>query len=176
MSHVRLRFKKEGLVRFISHLDWTRAVLRAMRRADVPFVWTQGFSPRPKVSFGPPLSLGWESETELMEIEVAEMVDLMNLSQRINQNLPQGMQLVEAIFVGRGDQVGRQFVGDGHARPLRDIKYIAYSVDFPRDHFVLKVEAARRMKDILNEISESLGESSVFVKRLAFYDKDWNRI
>lgn len=162
-SFIRLRFRKEGLVRFISHLDWTRAVLRAMNRAGVPFVWTQGFSPRPKVSFGPPLALGWESETELIEIEIARKVDLMGLSQKINENLPQGMQLIEAIFVSKKGGLNKE------------IKYIAYSVDFSRDRFVLKVEASARMKDILNEISGSLGESSVSVKRLAFYDKDWNR-
>ncbi|MFH1287629.1 MAG: TIGR03936 family radical SAM-associated protein [bacterium] len=208
-SSVRLRFRKEGLVRFISHLDWTRSILRGMARADVPFVYTQGFSPRPKISFGPPLSLGWESETELIEIEVGARLPrpcLMDLSQKINENLPCGLRLIEAVFVNKKGLLNKE------------IKYVTYSVGLPKDfdkelleeklvaagfsprsfisqakacgygydyqfspitghdYFILKVEVSARMKDVLNEISEPLGEFSIFVKRLAFYDKDWNRI
>ncbi|MEW6088046.1 MAG: TIGR03936 family radical SAM-associated protein [bacterium] len=197
--YVRLRFKKEGLVRFISHLDFTRSILRGLARTGVPFVYTQGYSPRPRISFGPPLSLGWESETELMEIEVAEKADWMDLSRKVNENLPKGLNLAEVVFVNKKGMLNKE------------IKYIDYCIDLPKDfnkellqkrlnikftgkrielsqdekrsknnpekdYFILKTEESVKMKDVLNEINESSGWFCVFVKRLAFYDKNENRI
>ena len=49
---VRLRFSKHGKIRFISHRDVARAFERAFRIVELPLAFTQGFSPRPKVSFG----------------------------------------------------------------------------------------------------------------------------
>ena len=59
---VRLRFSKRGKVRFISHRDVARAFDRAFRIEQLPLAFTQGFAPRPKVSFGLALSVGHESD------------------------------------------------------------------------------------------------------------------
>ena len=56
-------------MRFLGHLDLTRMLLRTLRRAGVPLVYSQGFNPKPKVSFGPALSLGVVSEAEYMDFE-----------------------------------------------------------------------------------------------------------
>src|ERR1700733_12364585 len=49
---VRLRYTKQGKVRWISHRDVARALERAFRITKLPLAFTEGFSPRPKVSFG----------------------------------------------------------------------------------------------------------------------------
>lgn len=59
-----LRFEKTGPIRFISHLDLTRAFHRAFARAAIPLKFSEGFSPHPKFSFALPLSVGTESVCE----------------------------------------------------------------------------------------------------------------
>jgi len=68
---VRLGYAKGREVRFISHLDLLRELERSFRRADLPVVYSEGFSPRPKLSAGPPLALGWTSEAEWIDVELA---------------------------------------------------------------------------------------------------------
>ncbi|MDQ1479625.1 MAG: hypothetical protein QOI44_486, partial [Actinomycetota bacterium] len=63
---VRLRYTKQGKVRWISHRDVARALERAFRITKLPLAFTEGFSPRPKVSFGLALSTGHESEAEYL--------------------------------------------------------------------------------------------------------------
>ena len=72
---VRLAFRERGKVRFVSHRDVARAFDRAFRIEQLPLAFTEGFSPRPKVSFGLALSVGHESDAEYLDIELAEGAD-----------------------------------------------------------------------------------------------------
>ena len=65
---VRLRFAKHGKIRWISHRDTAHAFERAFRIEALPLAFTQGFSPRPKVSFGLALSTGYESDKEFLDV------------------------------------------------------------------------------------------------------------
>jgi radical SAM-linked protein len=69
---VRIRFSKHGKVRFISHRDVARAFERAFRIEELPLAFTEGFSPRPKVSFGLALSVGHESDAEYLDVELTD--------------------------------------------------------------------------------------------------------
>ena len=71
---VRIRFAKRGKVRFISHRDVARAFERAFRIEQLPLAFTEGFSPRPKVSFGLALSVGHESDAEYLDVDVGGVV------------------------------------------------------------------------------------------------------
>jgi radical SAM-linked protein len=87
----RLRFSKCGPVRFISHRDVARAFERAFRIAELPLAFSQGFSPHPKVSFGPALAVGYESEAEYLDLELTRDVDGASLAASISAGLPEGM-------------------------------------------------------------------------------------
>lgn len=67
---VRVIFAKTGSALWFSHLDLNRAVSRALRRSKLDIWMTQGFTPRPHIVFSPPLSLGYESEGEIMEFRL----------------------------------------------------------------------------------------------------------
>jgi radical SAM-linked protein len=90
---VRVRFAKRGKVRFISHRDVARAFERAFRIEQLPLAFTQGFAPRPKVSFGLALSVGHESEAEYLDVQLAEEVPLDSLSERVSGALPTGIDV-----------------------------------------------------------------------------------
>jgi radical SAM-linked protein len=88
---LRIRFAKRGPVRFISHRDVARAFERAFRVAELPVAFTRGFSPRPKVSFGPALAVGYESDAEYLDIECVHEVDTGAVGEAVNGALPDGM-------------------------------------------------------------------------------------
>ncbi|MFH2137208.1 MAG: TIGR03936 family radical SAM-associated protein [Candidatus Omnitrophota bacterium] len=60
-----VRLDKSGFMRYLSHLDFIRLIYRALRRADIPYVLTEGFNPRPKVKFGQALKVGKDGEMEV---------------------------------------------------------------------------------------------------------------
>ena len=66
----RIRFSKIGPAKYLGHLELTRLLLRAFRRAQIPLVFSQGFHPLPRVSFGPPLPVGYESRAEFLDLQV----------------------------------------------------------------------------------------------------------
>ncbi|NOY78825.1 MAG: TIGR03960 family B12-binding radical SAM protein [Calditrichaeota bacterium] len=86
----RLAYQKLGLVRFLGHLDLMTVIQRAFRRLKVPLVFSQGFSPHPKISPGPPLSLGFESLAEYLDVQLYGE-DFRDLPERLNAILPEGL-------------------------------------------------------------------------------------
>ncbi|NLY30582.1 MAG: DUF2344 domain-containing protein [Firmicutes bacterium] len=93
---IRARFTKEEPVRFISHLDLARTVERAVRRAGLPVLYSQGFNPRPKIAFGSALALGITSSAEYVDMEFANGFGIDEFLRAINANLPPGIRFKEA--------------------------------------------------------------------------------
>ena len=85
---VRMSFQKTGMAKFISHLDTVRCITRAMKRANVPIWFTEGFNPHAFLTFAMPLSLGFESLCETVDFRLTEEVDLTELAERLNNALP----------------------------------------------------------------------------------------
>ena len=94
---VRLRFGKSGKVRWTSHRDLARMWERALRRARLPVVYTGGFSPRPKLSFGLALPTGAESTCEYLDVELDQPdVDVDALPGLLTPALPAGVDVLVA--------------------------------------------------------------------------------
>ncbi len=95
MAQYVCRYRKGEQLRWISHLDVKRTLERAMRRAGLPLALTQGHNPHPKLSFGPPLPLGATSDAELFALHVTEAMDADEVKQRLNEQLPPGLEVTE---------------------------------------------------------------------------------
>lgn len=95
---VRMSFEKTGMAKFISHLDTVRCITRAMKRANVPIWFTEGFNPHAFLTFAMPLSLGFESLCETVDFRLMEEVDLNELKERLNKALPVDITVKE-IYV-----------------------------------------------------------------------------
>jgi radical SAM-linked protein len=93
---VRLMYTKRGKIRWISHRDVARAMERAFRVTQLPLAFSEGFSPRPKVSFGLALSTGHESDAEYLDLEFLHEVDCDDLPPVLSHALPDGMAVVAA--------------------------------------------------------------------------------
>jgi radical SAM-linked protein len=98
----RVRFAKEGRARFLGHLDLARTLLRALRRARVPLVYSRGFNPKPKVAFGPALSVGISSEGEYLDLEVSEPLQHDRFLTAVGATLPPGLRLLDLREAERG--------------------------------------------------------------------------
>ena len=106
----RLRFTKHGKVRFLSHRDVARVWERALRRAGIRVAYSEGFSPRPRLSFGLALSTGYESLGEYLDIDLTEEIDPEELVALVNPALPQGMEAQVAIPLAPGGDSLQQAV------------------------------------------------------------------
>lgn len=106
----RVRFTKLGKVRFLSHRDIARVWERALRRSGVRVAYSEGFSPRPRLSFGLALSTGYESLGEYLDIDLADEVDPAELPAVVTPSLPPGMGAQVAIAIPPGTDSLQQAV------------------------------------------------------------------
>ena len=65
---VRIKFSKQGNLRFVGHLDMMRYFQKAFRRSELPISYSEGFSPHQIMSFAAPLGIGMTSEAEYVDI------------------------------------------------------------------------------------------------------------
>jgi radical SAM-linked protein len=110
VQRVRLRYTKRGRLRFTSHRDIARAFERALRRAQVPMAYSAGFSPHPKISWVGATPTGVASEAEYVEIGLAERVDLEALRKGLDESLPLGIDVVEAVEAVPGTSLADRIV------------------------------------------------------------------
>ncbi len=113
---IRFRFSKLGKIRFTSQRDVARMWERALRRAGLPLAYTEGFSPRPQLSFGLALPTGAESLAEYLDVSLdpdraAEAgVDVATLPSTLAALLPEGIEVEEAAVVERSKDSLQQIV------------------------------------------------------------------
>jgi len=99
---VRARYAKTGRLRFTSALDLGRVFDRALRRAQLPIAYSEGFSPHPKVSFPDALPLGYASTGEYVELTFAVPLDLETVVAGLDAALPDGLSVEDAVEVSDG--------------------------------------------------------------------------
>jgi radical SAM family uncharacterized protein/radical SAM-linked protein len=110
---IRLEFAKYGPMKYLPHLSLIRTFHRAFRRAHIPVAHSLGHSPHPKMQAGPPLPIGFESDGEYLDVELATLITPAEVMRMLAEELPAGLQLKGAISVplkGRSlfDMIGLQ--------------------------------------------------------------------
>ena len=93
---VRIVFSKMGRARYISHLDLNRTMTRAVRRAELPIWYTEGFNKHPYLTFAAPLSLGFEGERETMDLRLQQDMPMDELVARLDAVMPEGLHILDA--------------------------------------------------------------------------------
>lgn len=91
---VRIRFRKGGDLRLLSHHDLMRCFERMLRRAALPFHSTQGYNPKPRMVFALSLALGVVGCQEVVELELDEEVSGGDLERRLAEQAPAGLQIL----------------------------------------------------------------------------------
>jgi len=101
-THVRVRYAKEGRLVALSHLETMHALLRAVRRAGLPVAYSQGFHPKPRVSFGPALPVGVESSAEYLDLELKGRFDPATAGTLLGRAMPPGLSVLDVHEVEPG--------------------------------------------------------------------------
>ncbi|MBQ2936860.1 MAG: DUF2344 domain-containing protein [Lachnospiraceae bacterium] len=100
---VRIKFSKEGPVKFIGHLDIMRYFQKAIRRADIDIAYSMGFNPHQIMSFASPLSVGHESSGEYFDIELNSMTDTEDIKNRLNEVMTDGIKIIKVAALDEGE-------------------------------------------------------------------------
>lgn len=108
MQRIRIRYAKRGPLRFTSHRDFARAFERAVRRAQVPIAYSQGFSPHPKISYASAAPTGVASEAEYLEIGLQAAVDPDQVRVALDAALSPGLDVLAAVEAEAGSSLADQ--------------------------------------------------------------------
>ncbi len=133
-------YAKEGTSRFLGHNDLIRALQRILRRAGVETVHSEGFHPKPAMSFGPALPLGTTGKEEIFEFKSARALDPALFLERVQAVSPAGLRFGRILalppdmpsLLGRiAEMVYRLDLEDAEVRRAVDEKSITQAVQKP---------------------------------------------
>ncbi len=99
---VRIKFSKEGPVKFLGHLDTMRYFQKAVRRADLPAAFSSGYSPHMIMSFAAPLGVGTESLGEYFDLELSEEMSTREVVSRLEHTMVEGIHVLDCVKVEEG--------------------------------------------------------------------------
>ncbi len=95
-------YAKQDQAKYFGHLEMVNIFLRALKRAGIPVQFSQGFHPKPKISFDDPLPIGIESEQERFILGVPDSVNPATVTRVLNSHLPEGLVITASQFVPAG--------------------------------------------------------------------------
>ncbi len=93
---VRIRFRKVGKLQYISHLDLQRTMQHCIKRSGIPAWYTKGFNPHYKLVFALPLSVGAESECELLDLRIDREIPDAEILSRFNETVTEELRGLDA--------------------------------------------------------------------------------
>ena len=129
---VRIRFRKDGALRLLSHHDLMRCFERMLRRAALPIKQSKGFHPKPRCIFALSLPLGVIGCEEVVELELDEILPPEEVRDRLERQTPAGMKI---LSLSRIDfKAGAQ------------VHFLTYRIALPPDRVG---EAARRAAELM---------------------------
>lgn len=156
---VRIKFTKEGPMKFVGHLDTMRYFQKAIRRAELPIAFSGGYSPHMIMSFAAPLGVGVTSTGEYFDMELTSTIPTDEICQRLNNQMADGIRVLSA----------RQ-VEDGKASKAMSLVAAAdYLVEFrpgkaPADGWQTRISEFLKQPEILVTKETKKGEKQVDIR------------
>lgn len=160
----RVYFDKYGEMKFISHLDLLRFFERLFNKAEIPVKYSEGFHPRPKMSFGSPISLGTEAYNEIMDFETDAEISNEEVVKRLNESPVLGFKVHKVEEVPRKSSIMEEFTN------------MLYTVEGSREDMD-KLEELFNRDEIL-EVREKKGKTVTrnLKERLKTFSREGNKI
>jgi radical SAM family uncharacterized protein/radical SAM-linked protein len=138
VQKLRLKMSKHNALQWVSHLDMQRTMERSLRRADIPVSYSEGFHPRPRISFLLPLSLGHTSDSEWVETILYSQRNIEDIIQALASSLPDGLKVLEIKEVSVDDK-----------SLTRCTLKVSYKVTLPETMEFVQHEISRKLEDFL---------------------------
>lgn len=120
MNKYRIQYERNNDAKFISHLDLMRTMNRALRRAEAPLQYTQGFNPHSIMTVALPLSVGITSRCEYLDVTFSDSVDTEKFKDKLNSVMPSGICVKKILL---SDEM----------RAFKHIETAEYEVSFKSD-------------------------------------------
>jgi radical SAM-linked protein len=98
-TRARFRFQKGGDLRFLGHHDLLNCFERMLRRAELPVAASQGFNPKPRLTFALSLPLGIVGRNEVLEIDFSGEITAEDILDRLVRQSPAGLEIHSARLV-----------------------------------------------------------------------------
>lgn len=160
----RVYFDKFGEMKFISHLDLLRFFDRLLKKSQIPVKYSQGFHPRPKMSFGSPISLGTEAYNELMDFELETPMSNEEVFDRLNSSNVVGFRVnkVEDVI--------------GKASIMEEYTIMVYEIE-SEEEIITKLETLLNQEEIV-EVKEKKGKVTTrnLKERIKSFRREGNTI
>ena len=150
---LRIKFRKVGNLQYISHLDLQRTFHRILVRAGIPMWYTQGFNPHAKVIFATPLSVGAQSECELVDIRIDREISCERVMELLNKEVTDELRILD-VYVPKNK--------------FSDIVWADYTIEVCREGLT-----SETVENIKNTVSKS---ELVMTKKTKSGEKDVNII
>lgn len=96
MMTLRIAYTKENYMKFLGHLELMKLFERIFRVNNLPLKFSEGFNPIPKMTFAAPLSVGYSTKFDVMEVGLEEEVDLETIK---NMKFPDGIEILDAKYI-----------------------------------------------------------------------------
>ncbi len=180
MCKIISKYSKTGNLKYISHLDVLRFIQRAVKRAEIPAKYSEGFNPHMKTSFGFPLSLGNESIGEYFDLELNEKIDINDFIRKMNNVLPKEMQILSAKYTDDNESIMARCC---YVEYIINIEFDNLNIDDLNDYFkemlqdgviYERIKKNKKNKNIVKEINtkdlikylnaRKTGESSAIIE------------
>lgn len=160
----RVYFDKYGEMKFISHLDLLRFFERLFNKAEIPVKYSEGFHPRPKMSFGSPISLGTEAYNEIMDFETDAEISNEEVVKRLNESPVLGFKVHKVEEVPRKSSIMEEFTN------------MLYTVEGSQEDMD-KLEKLFNRNEVL-EVREKKGKTVTrnLKERLKTFSREGNKI
>ena len=165
---IRVRFSKQGQMKFIGHLDMVRYFQKVMRRANVDICYSEGFSPHQKMSFAAPLSVGVISKGEYFDIEVNSSLSSKEMIKNINAQNVEGVKVVSYKELPEGAKNAMSVVAGADYFVYTDLFTEEQVNDFYAQdeiNILKKTKKSEKIVDIKPMIHEmKFNEDGIFMK------------
>ena len=127
MMTLRIKYTKEKYMKFLGHLELMKLFERIFRLHRYPLKFSEGFNPRPKMTFASPLSVGYASKGEVMEVVLDAF---MPIERVLNTKFPDGIKVLDATYV----ETKKSLMGSIH-----------------HSEYLIKVELRQNIPEILTQ-------------------------
>lgn len=151
--NVRIKFRKVGNLQYISHLDLQRTLHRILVRAGIPMWYTQGFNPHAKIVFSTPLSVGAQSECELVDIRIDREISCERIKELLNNEVTDELRILD-VYIPE--------------TKFSDVMWASYTIEVYRQSFE---------SDIIDKLKATVSQSELNVtKKTKSGEKELNII
>ena len=99
----RIKLTKTGILKYFSHLDWQNTFFKAVSRTNLKVAFSYGYNPAMKISMGIALPLFFESETELVDIELLERTETDYIHTELQRVLPAQSKILDVKQIGKSE-------------------------------------------------------------------------